>query len=177
MHVKSGHFNWRCANVLIGVGDPHSTDAAKAFESAAEDNNIDVCTKANYESDSSEMAAPIKQIIGNRCCLVTVVFGQARDISSLLLEAHRQNYAGEWIMGDNVIGSLDSIVKDLNNRLDERSTHKLLRGMFALASMKTQSHIDNFRYTHKEFLDRTLRRTMCRHIHGVSQASQKQGIP
>ena len=132
MRVKPGHFNWRCANVLVGVGDPYSTAAAKAFELAAEDNNIDVCTKANYKSGSSEMAAPIKQIIDNRCCLVTVVFGQARDTSSLLLEAHRQNYAGEWIMGDDVMGSLDTIVNDLNKHLGKRPTHKLLRGMFEL---------------------------------------------
>ena len=131
MHVETEHFNWGCANVLVGVGDPYSTAAAKAFESAAIDNQIDVCTKANYEAGSSDMAAPIRQIINNRCCRVTVVFGQTQDLSSLLLEAHRQNYAGEWIMGDNIMGSLDTIVNDLNNNhLDEISTHRLLRGMF-----------------------------------------------
>ena len=94
------------------------------------DNQIDVCTKANYEAGLSDMAAPIRQIIENRCCLVTVVFGQIRDLSSLLLEAHRQNYAGEWIVGGNVMGSLDTILNDLNEQLDEGSTHKLLRGTF-----------------------------------------------
>ena len=114
------------------MGDPYSTAVAKAFESAAKDNNIDVCTKANYESGSSEMATSIKQIIDNRYCLVTVVFGQIRDISSILLETHRQNYVGEWIIGDNVMSSLDSIVNDLNKHLGKCSTHKLLRGMFEL---------------------------------------------
>ena len=52
------------------------------------------------------------------------------DLSSLLLEAHRQNYAGEWIVGGNVMGSLDTILDDLNEHLDEGSTHKLLRGTF-----------------------------------------------
>ena len=130
MHVETEYFGWGCANVLAGVGDPFSTAAAKAFESAAVDNKIDVCTKANYEAGLSDMAAPIRQIIENRCCLVTVVFGQIRDLSSLLLEAHRQNYAGEWIVGGNVMGSLDTILNDLNEQLDEGSTHKLLRGTF-----------------------------------------------
>ena len=138
------HFNWRCANILVGAGDPHSTAAAKAFESAAIDNQIDVCTKANYETGSLNMKTPIKQIIDNRCCLVTVVFGQTQDISSLLLEAHRQNYAGEWIMGDNVIGSLDTIVNDLNTHLDERSTHRLLRGILVPCSHKCDSRYLNF---------------------------------
>ena len=76
MHVETDHFgDWRCANVLVGVGDPYSTVAAKSFESAAIDKQIDVCTKANYEPGSSDMTAPIKQIIDNRCCLVTVIFG------------------------------------------------------------------------------------------------------
>ena len=132
INVETEHFNWGCANVLAGVGDPYSTAAAKAFESAAIDNQIDVCTKANYEAGSSDMTAPIKQIINKRCCLVTVVFGQTQDVSSLLLEAHRQNYAGEWIMGDSVMRSLDTIVNNLNKHLDEGSTHRLLRGMFDL---------------------------------------------
>ena len=135
MHVETEYFNWRCANVLVGVGDPYSTAAAKAFESAAIDNQIDVCTKANYETGSLNMKTPIEQIIDNRCCLVTVVFGQSQDISSLLLEAHRQNYAGEWIIGENVMGSLDTIVNDLSKHLDEASTHKLLRGTFGLVPM------------------------------------------
>ena len=134
MHVESGHFDWRCANILVGVGDPYSTAAAKAFEIAAKDNKIDVCTKANYEP-GSDMRMPIKQIMDNRCCLATVVFGQTQDVSSLLLEAHRQNYAGEWIIGENVMGSLDTIVNDLSKHLDEASTHKLLRGTFGLVPM------------------------------------------
>ena len=129
IHIELEHFNWTCANVLVGVGDPYSTAAAKAFEMAAKDNKIYICTKANYETGSLDMAAPIKQIVDNSCCRATVVFGQTQDLSSLLLEAHRQNYAGEWIMGDNIMGSLDTIVKDLNKQIDEHSTHKLLKGM------------------------------------------------
>ena len=130
MHIEPEHFNWTCVNVLVGVGDPYSTDAAKAFEMAAKDNQIDVCTKANYEAGSLDMTTPIKQIIDSRCCLVTMVFGQTQDISSLLLEAHKQRYAGEWIMGDNAMGSVDTIVNNLNTHLDEHATYKLLRGTY-----------------------------------------------
>ena len=119
INVEIEHFDWRCANVLIGAGDPYSTATTKAFGLAAIDNQINVCTKASYEAGSSDMAAPIEQIINNRCCLVTAVLGQTQDLSSLFLEAHRQNYAGEWIMGDNIMGSLDTIVNDLNNHLAE----------------------------------------------------------
>ena len=79
------------------------------------------------------MTAPIKKIIDNSACLVTVLFGQAQDLASLLIEAHRQNYAGEWVIGDNIMGTLDGVVKDLKNHLDDPAIHKLLRGKFEFA--------------------------------------------
>ena len=129
MHVKPDRLNWTCINILVGVGDPYSFDAANAFEAAAIDNKIYVCTKVNYQPGSLDMAKPIKQIIDDRCCQVTVVFGQPQDISSLLLEAHKQRYAGEWIMGDDVMGSLATIVNHLRKHLDEDKITKLLTGM------------------------------------------------
>ena len=81
------------------------------------------------------MKAPIKQIMDARCCLVTVVFGQTQDLAALLLEAHKQNYDGEWVMGDNIMASLDGIFNDLERNLDEPSSvHELLTGMFDLIS-------------------------------------------
>lgn len=133
-NVQSGHFNWSCANLLIGVGDSFSTSGAKDFEVIAKRNGIDICMKANYETGSSDMKAAIKRIMENRCCLVTVLFGQNQDIASLLLEAHRQKYKGEWVMGENMIGGLDGIIANLKRRLDESSIHKLLRGMFECIS-------------------------------------------
>ena len=115
---------------MVGDGDSFSTSGAEIFELEADNNGIDICMKANYEAGSLDMEAPIKQIIDSACCLVTVVFGQDRDISSLLLEAHRQNYAGEWVMSENIIDGLDGIIESLKKDLDEPSIHKLLRGMF-----------------------------------------------
>ena len=123
--------------MLSGVGDSFSTASAAAFESAATPSGVEVCRKATYEAGSTDMRAPIKKIMDKRCCLVTVLFGQAQDISSLLLEAHRQHYTGEWIVSENIIGSLDGIINDMKNHLDELSIHKLLRG--ALLSSLHQS--------------------------------------
>ena len=124
------HFNWTCANILIGSGDPYSTAGAKAFESAAIDNQIYVCKKVQYESGSVDMRAAITQIMDNRCCMVTAVFGQAQDLASLFLEAHVQDYAGEWIVGDGVMADVDDLVKHLKKHLKhDSSVHKLLRGM------------------------------------------------
>ena len=134
MHVvcprRTDHFKWSCVNLLIGLGDAYSTDSAKAFETAAIDNDIDICTKATYETGSSDMRATIKQIIDDRCCLVTVLFGQLQDISSLLLAAHKQNYAGELVMPDAANIFLAPVVSYLRKYLDESSIHRLLRGMF-----------------------------------------------
>ena len=138
MHVEPDLLNWTCVNVLVGVGDPYSTDAAKAFESAAIDSKIRVCAKVNYEAGSLDMEEPIKQIMDSRCCLVTVVFGQTQDISSLLLEAHQQHYSGEWIMGDNVMGSLDTVVNHLSEHLDEDDMTKLLTGMCKISLSEVQ---------------------------------------
>ena len=76
------------------------------------------------------MQKAIKQIVDNRCCLVTVLFGQPQDISSILLEAHRQNYAGEWVLPDAVNIFLVPVVSVLRKHLDEPSIQRLLRGMF-----------------------------------------------
>ena len=116
--------------MLSGVGDSFSTASAAAFESAATPSGVEVCRKATYEAGSTDMRATIKKIMDKRCCLVTVLFGQAQDISSLLLEAHRQKYMGEWMIGD-IIGGLDGIISDLKNHLDEPVIHELLRGLFA----------------------------------------------
>ena len=129
VQYRTGHFNWRCANVLSGLGDSFSSAGATAFELAAVENKIDVCTKATYEAGSMDMKAPIKRIMDNNCCRVTVLFGQTQDMSSLLLEAHRQKYPGEWIMSENVMATLDGVVNNLKNHLDEPTIHKLLRGI------------------------------------------------
>ena len=118
----------------MGVGDSYSIAGADAFEAAAIENGIDICAKANYEAGSSKMRTAISQIIEKRCCLATVVFAEAEDISALLLEAHRQHYAGEWIMGDAIMDNLSEILKYLNKQLDERSIHKLLNGMFGFGA-------------------------------------------
>ena len=125
----TGHFNWTCVNVLMGSGDAYSTAAAKAFESAAAENQIEVCTKATYQAGSGNMESPIKDIVENECCLVTVVFGQTQDLAALLLEAHNQNYNGEWIMSPEII---DGVI-DIQKKLDEPSSvHEVMTGMFGL---------------------------------------------
>ena len=125
---RPDHFDWTCVNILLGAGDAYSTDVALAFEKAAKNVGIDVCTKATYQAGSGDMQAPIKEIMDNSCCLVTVLFAQTQDIASLLLEAHKQHYTGEWIMSENVIATLDGIVAHLKNHMDDRSVQKLLRG-------------------------------------------------
>ena len=131
VRILPGRFNWTCANILIGSNDPFSTAGADAFEKAAIANQINVCTKAEYKAGSVDMKAAIKKIVDTRCCLVTVVFGQTQDLTSLLLEAHSQQYDGEWIVGDNILGSLGGIARDLKRHLkSDSSVHKLLRGMY-----------------------------------------------
>ena len=114
---------------MIGLGDPYSTTGAQAFEMAARKKNINVCTKAQYVSDSGDMRAAINEIMEKKCCKVNVVFGQAQDLASLFLEAHKQAYDGEWVVGDNVINSVDTIMTDLKEHLDEASVHNLMQGV------------------------------------------------
>ena len=96
---------------------------------AKKDNQLDVCTVANYNAGSLDMQEPIKQIMDNRCCVATVLYGQVQDVSMLLLEAHRRNYAGEWIIAESV-NYVDGIFVNLRKHLDESTIHRLLRGMF-----------------------------------------------
>ena len=129
-HLPVGHFKWKCANVFSGVGNAYSQDAAKDFRLAASKNNIEVCATPVYVSSSGDMHKAINEIMEKKCCKVNVVFGAAQDLAFLFLEAHKQGYDGEWVVGDNVKSSLDSIVNNLKDHLDNEDTvHKILRGM------------------------------------------------
>ena len=137
MCVRSDHFKWPCANVLIGAGDSYSTGGAQAFEEAAAAKKINVCTQVKYVSGSGDMVAAMKEIIDKRCCLATVVFGQAQDLASLFLEAHKQHYPGEWIVGESLVASLDGVVNELKTHLPEPAVHQLLQGTYSLYPIVT----------------------------------------
>ena len=110
------------------------------MKEARKDKQLDVCTEATYKAGSSDMnymEKPIKQIINNRCCVATVLYGQVQDVSAALLEAHKQNYAGEWLIPDSA-GYIDALLINLQNLQQKKehlhessvSVHSLLRGMF-----------------------------------------------
>ena len=145
MHVQSDHFKWTCANVLIGSGDPYSTAGAKCFEEAAKKRQINVCRKVNYVSGSKDMKTSIEELVAKSCCRVTVGFGQSQDLPPLFLEAHKQNYEGEWIVGETVVAAVDGIVAELKTHLPEASVHKLLQG------------IDTFTFGHSRLCRRNIR--------------------
>ena len=135
-------FDWQCANVLIGNGDAYSTAAAEEFLLAARSKNIDVCTQAEYVHNSGDMSAAIKKIIDNRCCTVTVVFGQTTDLAALFLEAHKQNYGGEWVVGDWVVSTIDVLINEMKRhsqrmgaRLSESQIHEVLRGILVVETV------------------------------------------
>ena len=75
------------------------------------------------------MEAAIQQIMDNRCCAVTVVFGQSQDLASIFVEAQAQSYAGEWVVGDNILDSYDVIVNEMKKHLAEPVVHKFMRGL------------------------------------------------
>ena len=145
MHVQSGHFKWQCANVLIGSGDPYSTAGAKCFEEAAKKRQIDVCSKVNYVPGSKDMKTAIEELIAKSCCGVTIVFAQAQDLAPLFLEVHKQNYEGEWIVGETIVGASDGIVTELKTHLPEDAVHELLQG------------IDTFTFGHSRLCRRNIR--------------------
>ena len=112
----------------MGVHDPYSADAAKAFELVAEDKKIDVCL-TKFDANPKSMEAALKEIIAKNCCQLTVVFAQVKDLVSLFLQAHKQQYTGEWIVGNSLVGSVADVVKDLERHdIPEPAVHKLLRG-------------------------------------------------
>ena len=129
MFVEPDFFKWKCANVLIGEGDSYSSAGAAAFQKAAKKNGINVCMTSSYTHNSADMEDTIHDIMDERCCLLTVVFAQPKDIVSILLEAHRQHYAGEWLMGETVIDSQTYITTELKKRLgDTSAVYPLMRG-------------------------------------------------
>ena len=118
------------------MDDPYSFGGAKAFETAAGKKQINVCKEARYVSGAADVKAPVQEIIAERCCRVTIVFGQAQDLAAIFLEAHRQNYEGEWVVSETIVSSLDGIVADLKTHLPEDEVHKLLEGIYIIARCK-----------------------------------------
>ena len=96
-------------------------------------------------SGAADVKAPVQEIIAKNCCRVTVVFAQAQDLASIFLEAHKQNYEGEWIVGETVVAAVDGIVAELKTHLPEASVHKLLQG------------IDTFTFGHSRLCRRNIR--------------------
>ena len=131
MIVQPGDFNWKCANVLIGVRSSYSSAGADAFMEAAKKNGIDVCAESIYE-DSRDIPDAISEIIEERCCLLTVVFAHSEDIVKILVEAHRQLYTGEWLMGETIFDSQQSVTKGLKSSLGDAEAYRLLRGRYEL---------------------------------------------
>ena len=64
-----------------------------------------MCTEAKYETNSKDMSRAIEKIINN-CCTATVLFGATQDTASLFVEAQKQAYEGEWLVGDFVVTDL-----------------------------------------------------------------------
>ena len=115
--------NWNCANVLLGVGDSFSFDGAKGFIAAAKQNGIDVCLEHNFNLGSKDVTQVIKTVISRNCCKVTVTFAPYSDYAALLLEARKQNYDGEWILGSNAGNGVNEILKNIGNN------HEIMRGV------------------------------------------------
>ena len=132
----AGHIDWTCVNILSGAHDPYSEDAAKAFQIAAKNENMETCA-VSYTAKADTMASTIGRLTAStKCgcsvcrCRVNVVFGQPSNLTSLLFEASKQHYKGEWIIGHSEFGSFDDVVKGLTHMLpDSSSVHKTLRGM------------------------------------------------
>ena len=62
-------------------------------------------------------------------CRVNVVFAQNEDLAQLFLEAHKQNYKGEWVVGGSLFGSLSDVARDMKNELKNSSVYEILQGM------------------------------------------------
>ena len=134
MLVEAHPFNWKCANVLVIVGDSYSSAGAAAFKNAAKKNGINVCMTSSYVPNSVDMKAAMQRIMDARCCFLTVVFAQPKDTVALLLAADKVHYSGEWLMGETVIDSDIEITKQLTNALGDTSeVYRLMKGTALLA--------------------------------------------
>ena len=82
------------------------------------------------------MKKTIRQLVTDPdgcACRVNVVFAQTVDLVQLFLEAHKQNYKGEWVVGGSLFGSLSDVARDMmNNKLEYSSVYEFLQGMCEL---------------------------------------------
>ena len=137
----SGYLNWTCANVLESSGDSFSFFGARAFTTAINAVNrsdFKLCTVGYKSGDPDDIEKAIRELHKNKkpdglcACQVNVVFAQNADLVQLFLEAHKQNYKGEWVVGDSLLGSLADVARDMKKELEDSSVYESLQGMCEL---------------------------------------------
>ena len=118
------------------MGDSYSEVGAAAFVRAASDKGINVCRTSSYQPNSADMETAISRIVQDGCCGLTVIFAQPKDIVSILLEAHKQHYAGEWLMGETAVDSYANIIAGLKEHVGTTSqVYQLMRGKYELTAL------------------------------------------
>ena len=110
------------------MGNSFSTSGATNFTRAAKANDIEVYPE-NYHPGES-MTQVIENVIDANKCEVIVVFATYSDYSALLLEAHKQGYKGEWILGSNSGDGVYAILQGLGKELGTEKAYEILRGEY-----------------------------------------------
>ena len=93
-----------------------------------------MCTEAKYETNSKDMSRAIEKIIYN-CCTATVLFGATQDVASLFVEAQKQAYEGEWLVGDFVVTDLAKLHKKMMANLTKKEVDEFMHGAYVLAAV------------------------------------------
>ena len=114
--------------------DSFSKYGARAFKAAIKaihGKGFNLCT-VGYTAGNPDMKKTIRQLVTDPdgcACRVNVVFAQTVDLVQLFLEAHKQNYKGEWVVGGSLFGSLSDVARDMKNELKNSSVYEILQGM------------------------------------------------
>ena len=134
MDVRVGHFKWKCANIWEGEGDTYSLNGAASFKTAA---SVRTCSQV-FKPGEKDMTKYIQSVRKKCSCRANVVFGKYQDLVSLFVAADKEQYKGEWVVGDSLVGSIDDVVREMSTEhgLSKDRVHGVLQGRCSLNGVK-----------------------------------------
>ena len=129
-------FGWTCANYVYTLVDSFSFSAYHAFERTAPDKNIGLAASVGLQTEEPTQADYDKAVtkIMESDCLATVIVTQTTPTASIIYEARKRGYKGQFV----IQGASMSIQGNIHRMaardgLTTQDSNLMLRGMHAVA--------------------------------------------
>ena len=124
-------FQWTCVNYVYTYVDSFSVSAFHTFERTAPEKNIELTVPVSLPRDeptAEDYDEAVTKIMKSDCP-ATVIVTQTVPTASIIYEAHKRGYRGQFI----IQGASMTIHANLRRMAGDTQTNEMLQGMHAVA--------------------------------------------